>query len=160
MSSLYAPTEVEFKHVSANLVKVRLIGTVMFAVFFTVLAIIFAMAVSKWFWVAALVIPILHIWPAVLIRRQVKATQYALGEKELFYKEGIMFKTLEVIPYGRIQFVDLIEGPILRKYGMASLSINTASASTNVTIPGIPKDEAVELRSYLSERGEAEMAVL
>lgn len=157
MSSLFAPPEAEFRHVSPALAKVRLIGTGISALIFILPPLGLAIWVSPWFWIGVAVLAVLHIWPAVLIVRQVKATQYALGENELFIRTGIMFKNLTVIPYGRIQFVDLAEGPIVRKFGMAEIKINTASASTDASIPGVPVAEAVAVRAFLSQRGEAEM---
>lgn len=160
MSSLFAPPEAHFRHVSPTLAKVRLTGTAISGLVFTSPFIALAIWLSPWFWIGTAVMLVLHIWPAILINRQVKATQYALGENELFIRTGIMFKHITVIPYGRIQFVDLAEGPIARKFGMADIKINTASASTDATIPGVPTAEAVALRTYLAERGEAEKAAL
>jgi membrane protein YdbS with pleckstrin-like domain len=65
-----------------------------------------------------------------------------------------------VVPYGRMQYVDISVGPIERSLGLCTLKLHTASAGTNATIPGLPADEGARLREQLSARGEARLAGL
>ncbi|EEH64499.1 hypothetical protein HMPREF0044_0236 [Gleimia coleocanis DSM 15436] len=157
MSDLFSPVGIDFRHVSPNLAKARFAGTAISFLSFTIPATLVAVFVTPWAWIAAGIITILHLWVAILITRQVKALQYALGETELFVRKGIMFKDMTAVPYGRIQYVDVSEGPIARYFGMAEIKLHTASAATDATIPGIPTAEAAELRAFLSNRCEAEM---
>lgn len=71
-----------------------------------------------------------------------------------------MFKTLTVVPYGRMQYVQVQEGPIARHFGLASVQIHTAALTVSAVLPGIPQAEAAQLRQTLTELGEAQMAGL
>ena len=57
--------------------------------------------------------------------------------------EAIMFHKATVVPYGRLQFVDVDAGPIDRMFGLATVKLHTASASTDATIPGLPRQRPI-----------------
>lgn len=99
-------------------------------------------------------------WVAWLIPRQVRALGYAEAADDLVLRRGILFKRLTVVPYGRMQFVDVHQGPVARKLGIASLKLHTAAATTDASLPGLPYDDAARLRDRLTARGEARMAGL
>jgi uncharacterized protein len=75
-------------------------------------------------------------------------------------RRGVMFRSLVVVPYGRMQFVDVEAGPLARKLGYASVQLHTASPATDASIPGLVPDEAARLRDRLARRGEARLAGL
>lgn len=115
-------------------------------------------------------VPWLHlIWIAVLaygiistiiILRQARAIGYAEREDDLLVRRGIMFHRATVVPYGRLQFVDVDAGPIDRMFGLATVKLHTASAATDATIPGLPRAEADRLRDSLAGLGQANLAGL
>ena len=115
---------------------------------------------SEWFWIAVGVLAVLTLWTLWLIPRQVRAMGYALAEDEFLIRKGIMFRSLTLIPFGRIQYVEVSEGPIARAFGIAEVKLHTASAETSGTLNGVPSLEAARLRDMLSERGTAELAGL
>jgi len=51
-------------------------------------------------------------------------------------------------------------GPLDRRFGLASVQLHTASASTDARIPGLDPEEAARLRDRLASRGEARAAGL
>lgn len=154
----FAPPSAQFKGVSEKLITIRFILTGISLTVFATAGIVLAILLTPWIWVAVGLAVIKHLWAAVLIRRQVKALQYATGEREFFLKQGIMFKNLQVIPYGRIQYVDLNEGPIERFFGLSTLKIHTASGNetSGIYVSGLPVADAIALREYLNQRGETE----
>ncbi|WP_420176026.1 PH domain-containing protein [Luteococcus sp. OSA5] len=79
---------------------------------------------------------------------------YAERDTDLYIREGLMWRRLTVVPYGRMQVVTVNSGPIERRYGLATVTLQTASAGTDATIPGLPQAEADSLRERLSELGE------
>ncbi len=85
---------------------------------------------------------------------------YALTDTELIYKRGAMWRTVTVVPYGRMQYVDLSQGPLMRMFGISDLRLHTASASTISNIQGLPTGEAEALREHLSRLGSSQMAGL
>jgi membrane protein YdbS with pleckstrin-like domain len=105
-------------------------------------------------WVVALV------WLYWLIGRRVRSFGYAERADDLLVTSGIMFRRLVVVPYGRMQLVDITAGPIDRSLGLTTVQLHTAAASTNATIPGLPPAEAAGLRDRLAARGEQRSAGL
>jgi uncharacterized protein len=90
---------------------------------------------------------------AQLIDRQWRAIGYAEREDDLLVKRGLMFRQLVVVPYGRMQFVDVNAGPLDRRFGIATVQLHTASAATDASIPGLPPEEAARLRDRLAALG-------
>lgn len=100
------------------------------------------------------------VWAWWLIGRQVSAVRYALRADDLIVVSGIMFRRLVVVPYGRMQLVDVTRGPIDRQFNLASVQLHTAAATTDATVPGLPPDAAAELRDQLAALGEQRSAGL
>jgi uncharacterized protein len=59
-----------------------------------------------------------------------------------------------------MQLVEVGSGPLERAFGLASVSLKTASPETNATIPGLTPDEAARLRDRLTELGESQASGL
>lgn len=97
------------------------------------------------------------IWLLWLIPRQVRAMGWAVTGTDLQIRKGIMFKSLTVVPLGRLQYVDVEEGPIARHFGIAQVKLHTASAHTDAQLPGIPREQAAQLREEISELAEANL---
>ena len=65
-----------------------------------------------------------------------------------------------VVPYGRMQYVDVTMGPLERMLGLSTIHLHTASPGTNAQLNGLPAAEAARLREQLSALGEAKLAGL
>ena len=102
----------------------------------------------------------LALWRLLLIPRQVRAIGYAERDDDLLIRGGIFFQRVMVVPYGRMQYVDIGVGPVERSLGLCTLKLHTASPGTNASIPGLPTEEGARLREQLSARGEARLAGL
>ncbi len=100
------------------------------------------------------------LWRGVLLPRQVRAIGYAERNEDLLLRSGIFFQRTLVVPYGRMQYVDVSVGPLERAFGLCTLKLHTAAPGTNATIPGLPAAEGERLREHLSARGEAQLAGL
>jgi membrane protein YdbS with pleckstrin-like domain len=96
----------------------------------------------------------------VLVTRRFRSWGYAEREDDLFVRRGVMFRRLSVIPYGRMQFIDVTAGPIERLFGLATVRMHTAAAASDARIPGLAADEAARVRDRLAELGEAQAAGL
>ncbi len=103
---------------------------------------------------------VLALWRLVLIPRQVRSIGYAERDDDLLIRRGIFFQRTLVVPYGRMQYVDIGAGPIERALGLCTLKLHTASPGTNAEIPGLPAAEGARLREQLSARGESRLAGL
>ena len=75
-------------------------------------------------------------------------------------RRGVLVYRLSVVPYGRMQFIDVRAGPFERSFGLATVHMHTAAAASDARIPGLDRAEAARLRDRLAELGEAEAAGL
>jgi membrane protein YdbS with pleckstrin-like domain len=93
-------------------------------------------------------------------RRRVSSWAYTERDEDLIVERGVMIHRLSVVPYGRMQFVDVTAGPIDRVFHLATVRLHTAAAATNARIPGLERGEAARLRDRLAALGEAKAAGL
>lgn len=96
----------------------------------------------------------------VFVERRVKAWGFAERGDDLLVRRGVMFRRLSVIPYGRMQFVDVTAGPLERSFGLATVQMHTAAAASDARIPGLERVEADRLRDQLTALGESHAAGL
>ncbi|WP_203416660.1 PH domain-containing protein [Jiangella ureilytica] len=159
---LFAPPGEAWQQVSRKLVSLRRLVllvsvTVCTAVVAVVLGLIFGLPAVLIAVGAGLVALVWGLW---LIPRNWRAWGYAERLDDLLVTHGVMFRRLTVVPYGRMQFVDVASGPLERRYGLATVQLHTASPATDAKIPGLPAAEAARLRDRLSALGEAQAAGL
>ena len=74
--------------------------------------------------------------------------RYEIFEQEIYIQHGILIVTRTIIPMIRVQHVDTEQGPILKKYGLATVSISTAA--TTHEIPALLEEDASDLRDRIS----------
>ncbi len=162
MDQVFAPPTQRWIPVSPKLRTVRRIVLLAWGVPLTlVVATTFGSLVASWLGVAvAVVAALLTIWGWWLIGRNWRSWGYAERADDLLITHGFMFRTLVVVPYGRMQFVDVTAGPLDRKFGIATVQLHTATQATDASIPGLLADEASRLRDRLAALGEARSAGL
>jgi membrane protein YdbS with pleckstrin-like domain len=117
---------------------------------------------ARGWWGAAAGVAVLAGGLAVewFVRRRVRAWAYCERADDLLVRRGVLFSRLSVIPYGRMQFVDVRAGPVERAFGLATVRMHTAAAASDARIPGLSGEEAARLRDRLAELGEAMAAGL
>jgi len=94
------------------------------------------------------------------LARRVAAWGYAERNDDLMVRRGVLIRRQSVIPYGRMQFIDITAGPVERSLGLATLRMHTAAAASDARIPGLERAEASRLRDQLAQLGEAQAAGL
>lgn len=160
MTSPFEPHDVTWNRVSPRLVTAMLVPAAISLGIPAVVGIVLAVTISPWFWLLA-GFPILFlVWSFLLVPRQVRAIGYAERDDDLLIRKGVLFRSMVVVPYGRMQYVDVEAGPLDRRLGLAKVQLHTASVGTDAQIPGLPPDEAARLRDRLASRGEARLAGL
>jgi uncharacterized protein len=118
-------------------------------------------ALEAWFPVALVGAALLgSAWWWWWLPRQVASWRYAERDDDLLVSRGRILRKLSVVPYGRMQVIDVEAGPLEAHFGIASVELVTASASTDAKIPGLPTAVAHNLRDRLAARGEATAAGL
>ena len=103
---------------------------------------------------------VLAVWGSWLIGRRVRSWGYAERADDLLVTSGVLRRRLVVVPYGRMQLVDVTAGPVDRAFGITTVQLHTAAAATDATIPGLVPAEAARLRDRLAALGEARSAGL
>ncbi|MEV4868554.1 PH domain-containing protein [Streptomyces syringium] len=74
---------------------------------------------------------------------------YHLGAEELYLRTGLLTRRLTVLAYARIQEVNVVTGPIQRRYELATVTIKTAAGSDAIT--DVDPQTARHLRDRLTE---------
>nr|WP_241429353.1 PH domain-containing protein [Agrococcus sp. ARC_14] len=85
---------------------------------------------------------------------------YLQRQDDLLVRRGMLFRRFVAVPYGRMQIVDITQGPVERMFGLKSLKFVTAAASSAIAIPGMPGDTAEQLRDHLVAVSESRRAGL
>ncbi|GGC04927.1 PH domain-containing protein [Cellulomonas carbonis] len=157
----FDPQDVDWVGVSPRLVTVRLVTAAIVLLPPVVVGVLIAVLTGvPGLWAVPGVVVAVALWTALLVPRQARAIGYAERADDLLVRRGILFRTLVVVPYGRMQFVDVQAGPLDRWAGIAKVQLHTASPASDAVIPGLAPDEASRLRDRLAARGEARLAGL
>ena len=99
-------------------------------------------------------------WAWIALGRRVRSYGYAERADDLLVVRGIIVRRLVIVPYGRMQMVDVRAGPLDRRFGIATVQVHTAAATTDAAIPGLSPGEAAALRDRLTVLGEERSAGL
>ena len=76
-------------------------------------------------------------------------------------RRGVMIRRLTVVPYGRMQFVDVTAGPVDRLFGLATVAAaHRGGRRPTRGSPDSTRAEARRLRDRLAALGEAKAAGL
>jgi uncharacterized protein len=149
------PATVSWRPVSPRLVNVELLRLWAWIVVLAGGCLIGAL-LSGWdlLGVAATLIVLLAAVRSFAIVRAVKAWGYAERERDLLVRHGLLVRRLSIVPYARMQFVDVTAGPLERAFNLATVQLHTAAAATDARVPGLEPEEAARLRDRLTALGE------
>lgn len=151
-----------WKKVSPKLLTMRAveIAVVTVIVVVAVSAAVAAGAGTAWAVASALIVAACSLVAALFVRNRIRAWGYLERDEDLEVRRGVMFRRLSVVPYGRMQFVEITAGPIERVFGLSTVKLHTAAAASDARIPGLDPAEAGRLRDRLAALGEAKAAGL
>ena len=93
-------------------------------------------------------------WPEAAWKR----ASWRLNDRGLEIRRGVFWRSIVSLPRSRVQHTDVSQGPLERRFGLATLVVHTAgTAHASVELPGLPHATAIEIRDYLvaSGRGDA-----
>ncbi|MFN3945093.1 MAG: PH domain-containing protein [Allosphingosinicella sp.] len=97
-------------------------------------------AVAAIAFIAAFLLPI----------RRYRAWGYREEEDELHIASGLWIRLRTAVPFGRVQHIDVAQGPIERPLGLATLILHTAGTrGSAVALPGLPVAEAERMRDRI-----------
>ncbi|MGH8969669.1 MAG: PH domain-containing protein [Actinomycetes bacterium] len=161
MSEPFDPAGEPWVRVSPRLAVLRRLLLLAVGLPAAAVAVVVGALVATWLAVlAAAAAAVALPWLWVVVGRAVRSWGYAERADDLLVTRGIIYRQLVVVPYGRMQFVDVTAGPLDRRFGLATVQLHTAAAATDAQIPGLVPAEAARLRDRLAARGEAQSAGL
>jgi membrane protein YdbS with pleckstrin-like domain len=158
VTSLPDITKVEFKKINQLYLKVIFINfLIVFLLFLGGLIVLHQLVFQDE--VNAFIIPIyisfLVLFGLILLYllASFKKRKYALREKDISYKSGLLVKKLTTVPFSRIQHVETDEKPVSRIFGLSSLSVYTAGdSSDDLVIKGITKETALQIKEFITTK--------
>lgn len=109
-------------------------------------------SVAGWGLIAYVLIAIVCVWrlPGAYYR----ALQFGVDDHGITIRRGIFWRSHIALPRIRVQHSDVSQGPLQRRYGVATLKLYTAgSRYTKIELPGLTHDDALALRDALIARG-------
>jgi uncharacterized protein len=82
--------------------------------------------------------------------RRYAAWGYRMEEDELAVRHGLLVRALSLVPFGRVQHIDLAQGPLERAFGLATLVLNTAGTrGSAIRLPGLAQADAERMRDHI-----------
>jgi membrane protein YdbS with pleckstrin-like domain len=103
-----------------------------------IVASVFAALIFLTWWLVA--------WPPVSYRY----VSYRVDVDGMEIRSGVYFRAITTVPKSRVQHTDVSQGPLQRKYGLATLTVHTAgTVHAQVELPGLPHDVALRIRDHL-----------
>ncbi|MET7392944.1 PH domain-containing protein [Dactylosporangium sp. NPDC005572] len=148
------PDTVAWRPISPRYFVVRVGVLAVWVFMLTVAALVAGLLVSGWFVLLAFAIVVLGVVRAIFLRRSLRAWGYAERAEDLLVRHGLLIRRLSIVPYARMQFVDVTAGPLERAAGLATVTLHTAAAASDATVPGLDAAEATRLRDRLATLGE------
>jgi membrane protein YdbS with pleckstrin-like domain len=144
------------KRISSNALKVwRLSGAIKTVIGWVITAIIIFLLhiFHAPFWISLILIVLgclftfLNIFLFPLLRW--KYWRYEVREEEIELQEGFFVRSQTLIPMIRVQHVDTVQGPLMKKFKLSSIVV--ATAATVHEIPALEEEEAETLRFFISK---------
>jgi hypothetical protein len=82
--------------------------------------------------------------------RRYGARGYNMGADRLRVVRGIWWHSDTIVPFGRVQHIDVDQGPVERAFGIATMTLHTAgNHNASVNLPGLEQELAKELREEI-----------
>ncbi len=151
-------TKIEFTKIDKSYFKVILINFFLtFLICLVALILMQSYVLSEEIkpYILYLYISLISVFLIVFVYTKLSFVQkkYALREKDISYKEGLIVKKLTTVPFSRIQHVETDEKPFSRLFGLSALSVYTAGdSSDDLVIKGIKKETALQIKEFISTK--------
>ncbi len=103
-----------------------------------------------------IIIPVLIIAGYLILvvpARKFQRWGYHMGTDRIRIVRGYLFYSDTIVPFGRVQHIDVEQGPIQRPYGIATLTLHTAgNHNSTVSLPGLLHSDALIMRDTIRSR--------
>ena len=84
--------------------------------------------------------------------KRYRARGYDMSADRLRVVKGVLFHADTVVPFSRVQHLDVEQGPLERMFGIARLILHTAGThNASVTLPGLRHETATTMREDIRQ---------
>lgn len=150
----------EMKPISPRYTAACYLRDIPFWMLLITVGVLLGFSINPWLHLIAVVSASFLLFELWVIPLQTRRMGWLETEDELLISKGKIWHTLTVIPYGRIQFVEVSAGPIDTLFGLKRVKLNTASSSSDSQLPGLTAANADALRARLSKKARERMSGL
>lgn len=102
--------------------------------------------------IGAVVVVVIGVLAVVSAGLDYRRFRYEVTELGLYVAKGWLWRRHQIVPHARVQTVDTTSGPLMRRLGLVSVEVQTASAAGSTSIPGLTPDVADALVAELARR--------
>ena len=89
----------------------------------------------------------------VSVARRYRSWGYRVDADELHVGHGVLTRVRTVVPFARVQHIDVAQGPLQRRFGLGTLVLHTAGTrASTVGLPGLRYEEAERLRDEIRSK--------
>jgi membrane protein YdbS with pleckstrin-like domain len=136
--------------------RARLMWTAAAAVQSVVLVVVLILATYVWdwfdmrWWIAAAALAVVAVNVLVIPQWRYRVHRWEVTDTAVYTQTGWWTRERRIAPMSRIQTVDYAEDAVARLFGLASVTVTTASAAGALEIAGLDKLRARELAEELT----------
>lgn len=103
--------------------------------------------------IGVFIVPVLIVAAYLIVRvprRRFFARGYRMGADRLRVVRGMWMRSDTVVPFGRVQHIDVTQGPLERVFGLSTLIVHTAGThNASVALPGLAAEDAAAMREAI-----------
>lgn len=154
IENLASIAEIEFNKLADKAATEALLSTLLFLLPFSIAASLVLHFVVKLpshillpAIVAIVAISLFILWWTI---KSIHKTGVALREHDFVLKTGVFWRKITVVPFNRIQHIELHKGPLERKFNLATIKLYTAGGSgADLAVGGLEEPRAEQLRQFM-----------
>jgi hypothetical protein len=129
------------------------IAALIVAVGLGVAAVLAAPDALRW-WLLALAILVCAAVAAVVPQWRYRVHRWEVSANAVYTQRGWWARERRIAPMSRVQTVDFAQGPLARLFGLATVTVTTASAAGPLQIEGLDRDVALALVDELTRKAD------
>lgn len=133
---------------------INILSTLLLPIAWIVAVFVFGLWEAQWLaWlllIPAILLPLVNF---LLVKPSFQVKRFAIRDQDVIYQRGLIFRSLTVTPFKRVQHCEINRGPLSRLFGLSELNIFTAGgSSSDISIPGLDEQTATQLCNYVLEK--------
>lgn len=157
INELPQAANVSYRQLDRAYLRVDYISTSLWFIFlFIFISVVFYWNTEKYYWWMLIPYVLVGVWGIIsmfLISKNYAITGYAIRQRDIVHRTGVIFRNITTIPFNRIQHVEITQGPIAKMFGLAALKIFTAGGSgADLQIQGLKKEDAQGIKEFITQK--------